>query len=104
MNRKKNFIWTILLLMVTVCVGPAGQAAQDRPSKEIVTDTENSAPERVTVQSLPCNWSGSISISPEVKCDINRCENYKRTLTFNCSEGFITEVRAERVCSGCIEF
>ena len=101
MDNIRIIIGGIMLLMVAAYWVPASSAAQDSPSRQNVTDKDCTSPERVSGQGIPCNWSGWKKSIPEVKCDINRCSEYREILMLECSDGFITAVKAERVCAAC---
>jgi hypothetical protein len=104
MDKLRCIIWCIMLLIFTANWAPEGRTEQDLPSDRNVSDKKNTSPERVSSQGIPCNWSGWKNSFPEVKCDYDRCAKHREILMMKCSDGFITEVKAGRVCSRCFEF
>ena len=101
MNKVKCILWGIMLLMVAAYWVPAIGAEQDLPSNTNIADKDSTSPPHVSNQGIPCNWSGWKNSFPEVKCRINRCDRYREVLIMKCSDGFITGVKAARVCAGC---
>lgn len=104
MNKIRCIIWGMMLLMLTAYWVPAGGANQELPVKENVANKNGTSPERLSGQGIPCNWSGWKNSFPEVKCNYNRCDKRREVLMLKCMDGFVTEVKAARVCAGCIEF
>jgi hypothetical protein len=100
-DKRRCIIWGVMLLLFTAYWAPASRAEKDLASKENVTEKDSTAPQRISNQGIPCNWSGWKNSFPEVKCDYGRCAKYREILKMECSDGFITEVKADRVCAGC---
>ena len=104
MDKIRCIIWGMMFLMLTAYWVPAGGANQELRAKENVADKDSTAYERRSGQGIPCNWSGWKNSFPEVKCRNNRCDYHREVLMLKCMDGFVTEVKADRVCAGCIEF
>ena len=103
MDKIRCVMWGVMLLMAVSYWGPADSAAKDLTSKAEVSEKTSTSPERLPTQGIACNWSGWRNSFPEVKCRYNRCSGYREILMMKCSEGFITEVKAKRVCAACDE-
>jgi hypothetical protein len=101
MEKMKCLTCGLMLLMFTAFWIPTSSAEQDLTSKENVSDKESTSAGRVSNQGIPCNWSGWKNSFPEVKCARDRCSGYREILMMKCSDGFITEVKAARVCADC---
>ncbi len=101
MVKIECVIWGVMLLMFTTYWAPEGRAEENLPTKENGADKDSISPQQVSGQGIPCNWSGWKNSFPEVKCDYNRCSKYREILMMKCSDGFITEVKADRVCADC---
>ena len=101
MNKIKCVILSVALLVVASNWVLADSTTKDLTAKEKVIEKSSTATERPSSQGIPCNWSGWKNSFPEVKCSYNRCSKYSEILMMKCSDGFLTEVKAKRVCAGC---
>ena len=101
MNKIKYVLGGVILLTMAAYWVPAGQAIEYLAAKETVTDKKNSSPEGFSGQGIPCNWSGWKNSFPEVRCKYNRCARRREVLMIKCSDGFITEMKTNRVCAAC---
>ena len=104
MDMIKCIIWGMILLIITAYGVQADRVAQDMAAEKNVAGKNSASSERRLGQGIPCNWSGWKNSFPEVKCRNNRCDNKREVLRIKCLDGFVTEVKAARVCAGCIEF
>ena len=104
MEKIRCIIWGMMFVMLTAGWIPTGEAAQDLRAQENVAVKNSTSSERRAGQGIPCNWSGWKNSFPEVKCRYNRCDKKREVLRIKCLDGFVTEVKAVRVCAGCIEF
>ena len=91
----------VALLIAASSWVTADNTTKDLTAKEKVIEKSSTAMERLSSQGIPCNWSGWKNSFPGVKCSHNRCSKYTEILMMKCSKGFLTEVKAKRVCASC---
>jgi hypothetical protein len=103
MEAKRLFIICFMLLIVTASFAPSSRASEDFISKKIAANEDNTLSECVSNQSIPCNWEGWRNSFPEVRCTIRPCDRTIQVLRIKCMDGFLTEVRVDRICVACQE-
>ena len=101
MEGERLFIIFFILLFVIASFAPSGRAAEDFNSKKIAANEDNNSSEGVSNQSIPCNWEGWRNSFPEVRCTRWPCDRRIQVLKMKCRDGFLTEVRADRICVAC---
>ena len=101
MEGERLFIICFILLIVTASFAPSSRAAEDFNSKKIAANEDNTSSECVSNQSIPCNLEGWRNSFPEVRCTRRPCDRHIQVLRMKCMGGFLTEVRADRICTAC---
>ncbi len=99
MTRLKEAILIATLLLLTT-----GGILADEATTEPQADKNATISDQHSVRDIPCNWSGWKNSFPEVRCSRNRCDRQREVLKIKCFDGVVTEVKAARVCAGCIQF
>ena len=103
MEAKRLFIFCFMLLIVIASFAPSSRASEALNSKKIAANEDNPSSECVSNQSIPCNWEGWRNSFPEVKCKRRPCNRRIQVLKMKCMDGFLTEVRVDRICVACQE-
>lgn len=103
MEGKRTFIFCFVLLIVAASFAPSSRASEDLNSKKISENEDNTSSECVSNQSIPCNWEGWRNSFPEVRCTRWPCDRRIQVLGMKCMDGFLTEVRVDRICVACQE-
>jgi hypothetical protein len=103
MEGERLFIICFMLLIVTASFASSSRADEDFNSKKIATNEENTSSGGVSSQNIPCNWEGWRNSFPEVRCKRRPCDRSIQVLTMKCMNGFLKEVRVEKICIACQE-
>ena len=103
MEGKRLLIIYFMLLIVTASFAPSSRASEDFNGKKIAVNEDITNSECASNQSIPCNWEGWRDSFPEVRCTRWPCDRHIQVLRMKCMGGFLTEVRADRICAGCPE-
>jgi hypothetical protein len=98
---ERLFIICFILLIVIASSTPSSRAAEDFNSKKITANEDNTSSECVSNQSIPCNWEGWRDSFPGIRCTRRPCDRHIQVLKMECRDGFLTEVRADRICIAC---
>jgi hypothetical protein len=101
MEDKKLFIICFMLLIVAASFGSSSRASEDLNSKNIAKNEDNASSGGVSSQSIPCNWEGWKNSFPGVRCPSRPCDRSIQVLRMKCMNGFLTEVRVDRICIAC---
>ena len=104
MKKIRCIIWGVMFVMLTASWIMASVDTQVLGAQENVADKSSTSAEQPPGQGIPCNWNGWKNSFPEVKCGHNRCAKKREVLRIKCLQGLVTEVKAARICAGCIEF
>ena len=89
--------------MVTASFAPLSRASENFNSKKIASNENNTPSICVSNQCIPCNWEGWTNSFPEVRCKRWPCDRHIQVLRMKCMDGFLSEVRADRICVACQE-
>ena len=92
-----------MLLIVITSFAPSSRASEDFHSKKISANEDSTSSECDSSQSIPCNWEGWRNSYPGVRCTRWPCDRYIQVLRMKCLDGFLTEVRVDRICAACQE-
>ena len=103
MEGQRLFIISFMLLIVAASFASSSRASEDFNSKNIATKEDNTSSGGVSSQSIPCNWEGWKNSFPEVRCTRRPCDRTIQVLRMKCLDGFLTEVRVDRICVACQE-
>jgi len=103
MEGQRLFIISFMLLIVAASFASSSRASEDFNSKNIATNEDNTSSEGVSSQSIPCNWEGWRNSFPGVKCTSRPCDRHIQVLRMKCTDGFLTEVRVDKICVACQE-
>jgi hypothetical protein len=103
MEGKRLLIIWFMLLIVTAPFAPSSTASENFNSIKIAANEDNTSSECVSNQSISCNWEGWKNSFPEVRCTIRPCDRSIQVLRMKCLDGFLTEVRVNRICVACQE-
>ena len=103
MEGKRLLIIWFMLLIVTAPFAPSSIASENFNSIKIAANEDNTSSECVSNQSISCNWEGWKNSFPEVRCTRRPCDRTIQVLKMKCLDGFLTEVRVNRICVACQE-
>ena len=103
MKGERLCIICFMLLIITASFAPLSRASEDFDSQKIAANEDNTSSEYVSNQSIPCNWEGWRHSFPGVKCTRWPCDRHIQVLRMKCMDGFLTEVRVDRICVACQE-
>ena len=101
MEGERLFMICFVLLIVTASVAPSRSAAEDFTSNKIAAKEDITNSECVSNQSIPCNWEGWRDSFPGIRCTSRPCDRRIQVLKMKCVDGFLSEVRADRICVAC---
>jgi hypothetical protein len=103
MEGKRLLIIWFMFLIVTAPFAPSSTASENFNSIKIAANEDNTSSECVSNQSISCNWEGWKNSFPEVRCTRRPCDRTIQVLRMKCLDGFLTEVRVNRICVACQE-
>ena len=103
MDAGKLLVFCLMLLIVAVFSATSGNASEEGQNKKIASNKDITSSECASHQRIPCNWEGWRNSYPEVRCRSKGCFRYSQAFKMKCLDGYLSEVRAYRICMDCAE-
>ena len=103
MEGGKLFVICILLLIFIAPVASSSIAAEESSNNEIVANEDVNSSDCGSSQAISCNWEGWFGSRKGVRCRRWPCSRHVNIMRMKCTDGFLTEVKAGRVCVACQE-
>ena len=103
MEGGKFIVICILLLIFITPVATSSKASEESNSKKITANKDTNSSDSESIQAIPCNWEGWFGSRKDVRCRRWPCSRHVKIMRMKCTDGFLTEVKADRVCVACQE-
>ena len=103
MKRERLLMSLIVFLISVAFFANLSRASENLHSNKVAASEKNSSSERVSNQSIPCNWEGWRNSFPGVRCTRRHCDRYIQVLSMKCMNGSLAEVKIDKVCGACVE-
>ena len=103
MEGRKFLVVCFLLFVFITLVIPSSRAAEESSNNKIVANEDVNSSECGSIQAISCNWEGWFGSRKDVRCRRWPCSRHVKIMRMKCTDGFLTEVKAARVCVACQE-
>ena len=103
MKSERLLMILIVFLISVTLFASLSRASENFRSNKIAANEKSSSSKRVSNQSIPCNWEGWRNSFPGVRCTRRHCDRYIQILSMKCMNGFLVEVKVDKVCGACVE-